>query len=83
MSPFPGAKCRIKNETIKIIEAEVIENNEKADNGFIIDSPIIIKCAQNAVKINILQRPGKKAMQTKEVLNGWNIMKGLRVQDII
>ena len=83
LSPFPGAKCRIKDETIKIIEAEVIENNEKADNGVIIDSPIIIKCAQNAVKINILQRPGKKAMQTKEVLNGWNIMKGLRVQDII
>ena len=83
LSPFPGAKCRIKDETIKIIEAEVIENNEKADNGVIIDSSIIIKCAQNAVKINILQRPGKKAMQTKEVLNGWNIMKGLRVQDII
>jgi methionyl-tRNA formyltransferase len=83
LSPFPGAKCRIKDETIKIIEAEVIENNEKTDNGVIIDSSIIIKCAQNAVKINILQRPGKKAMQTKEVLNGWNIMKGLRVQDII
>ena len=83
LSPFPGAKCRIQDETIKIIEAEVIENNEKVDNGVIIDSSIIIKCAQNAVKINILQRPGKKAMQTKEVLNGWNIMKGLKVQDII
>ena len=83
LSPFPGAKCRIKDETIKIIEAEVIENNEKTDNGVIIDDSIIIKCAQNAIKINVLQRPGKKVMPTKEVLNGWNIMKGLRAQDII
>jgi methionyl-tRNA formyltransferase len=83
LSPFPGAKCRIKDETIKIIEAEVIENNEKTDNGVIIDESIIIKCAQNAIKINVLQRPGKKAMPTKEVLNGWNIIKGLRAQDII
>ena len=83
LSPFPGAKCKIKDETIKIIEAEVIENNEKTDNGVIIDNSIIIKCAQNAIKINVLQRPGKKAMPTKEVLNGWSIMKGLRVQDII
>ena len=83
LSPFPGAKCRIKDETIKIIEAEVIENNEKTDNGVIIDDSIIIKCAQNAIKINVLQRPGKKVMPTKEVLNGWNIIKGSRAQDII
>ena len=83
LSPFPGAKCRIKDETIKIIEAEVIENNEKIDNGVIIDNSIIIKCAQNAIKINVLQRPGKKSMPTKEVLNGWVIIKGSRVQEII
>ena len=83
LSPFPGAKCRIKNETIKIIEAEVIENCDQVDNGVIIDHNIIIKCAQNALKVNVLQRPGKKAMPTKEVLNGWSIIKGIRVQDVI
>lgn len=83
LSPFPGAKCRVKDEIIKIIEADVIENNEKVDNGIIIDSSIVIKCAQNAIKVKVLQRPGKKAMSTKEVLNGWRIEKGLRVQDIV
>ena len=73
----------MKDEIIKIIEADVIENNEKVDNGIIIDSSIVIKCAQNAIKVKVLQRPGKKAMPTKEVLNGWRIEKGLRVQDIV
>ena len=83
LSPFPGAKCLIKNEMIKVIDAEIIENNEKIDNGVIIDDSVIIKCAKNAVKINVLQRPGKKIMPTQDVLNGWNITKGLKVKDII
>ena len=83
LSPFPGAKCLIKNEMIKVIDAEIIENNEKIDNGVIIDDSVIIKCAENAIKINVLQRPGKKIMTTKDVLNGWNIPKGLKVQNII
>jgi len=83
LSPFPGAKCRIKDEIIKVIEAEVVECNEKTDNGVIIDDYLTIKCEQNAIKINILQRPGKTAMPTKEVLNGWSIMKGLKAQDMI
>jgi methionyl-tRNA formyltransferase len=68
---------------IKVIDAEIIENNEKIDNGVIIDDSVIIKCAENAIKINVLQRPGKKIMTTKDVLNGWNIPKGLKVQNII
>ena len=53
LSPFPGAKCLIKGEIIKVIDAEIIENNEKVDNGVIIDDSVIIKCAKNAVKINV------------------------------
>jgi len=83
LSPFPGAKCLIKDEMIKVIDAEIIENNEKIDNGVIIDDSVIIKCAENAIKINVLQRPGKKIMTTKDVLNGWNIPKGLKVQNMI
>jgi methionyl-tRNA formyltransferase len=83
LSPFPGAKCLIKDEMIKVIDAEIIENNEKIDNGVIIDDSVTIKCSENAVKINVLQRPGKKIMTTKNVLNGWKITKGLKVQDMI
>jgi len=82
LSPFPGAKCRIKDENIKIIDAEVIKNNVKVKNGVIVDTPIIVKCSENSIKINLLQRPGKKIMSSKEVLNGWKILKGYKMQVI-
>jgi methionyl-tRNA formyltransferase len=82
LSPAPGAKCRIKDENIKLIHAEVIKNNNKVDNGLVIDNPIVIKCAENAIKVNMIQRPGKKIMTSKEVLNGWKIIKGLKMQNI-
>ena len=82
LSPFPGAKCRIKDENIKIIDAEVIKNNVKVNNGVIVDTPIIVKCSENSIKINLLQRPGKKIMSSKEVLNGWKILKGYKMQVI-
>jgi methionyl-tRNA formyltransferase len=82
LSPFPGAKCRINEETIKIIDAEVIDNNDELDNGSIIGNTIVIKCAENAIKVNVLQRPGKKIMSSKEVLNGWKVIKGQKMQII-
>ena len=43
---------------------------------------IVIKCAENAIKINILQRPGKKIMSSKDVINGWSIIKGSKMENI-
>ena len=51
-------------------------------NGTIVDNPIVVKCAKNAIKINILQRPGKKIMSSKDVINGWSIIKGSKVENL-
>ena len=83
LSPSPGAKFRIKEENVKVIEAEFVKCNEKLDNGIIFDNPIVVKCAEHAIKINILQRPGKKIMSSKDVINGWNIVIGSKMQNII
>ena len=56
--------------------------NVKVKNGVIVDTPIIVKCSENSIKINLLQRPGKKIMSSKEVLNGWKILKGYKMQVI-
>ena len=82
LSPTPGAKCKIKDEIIKIIDAEIVECNSVIHNGVIIDDSMAVKCRVNAIKITLLQRPGKKIMRTKEVLNGWKISKGLKAQNI-
>ena len=82
LSKRPGAKCRIKDETIKVIDAEVVKCEEKMANGTIVDNPIVVKCAKNAIKINILQRPGKKIMSSKDVINDWSIIKGSKMENI-
>ena len=82
LSTSPGAKCRIKDETIKVIDAEVVKCEEKMANGTIVDNPIVVKCAKNAIKINILQRPGKKIMSSKDVINGWSIIKGSKMENL-
>lgn len=82
LSPTPGAKCRIKEENIKVIEAEVVINHENIVNGTVIDNPLVIKCGDNAIKINFLQRPGKNIMSSKDVINGWSITKGTKIQKI-
>ena len=82
LSPIPGAKCRIKEENIKVIDATLVVNNGNHESGTVIENPIIIKCGENAIKINLLQRPGKKIMPSKDVINGWNIVKGAKMQKI-
>ena len=82
LSPTPGAKSKIKDEIIKIIDAEIVECNLAIHNGVIIDDSMVVKCREDAIKITLLQRPGKKIMRTKEVLNGWKISKGLKAQNI-
>ena len=83
LSPLPGAKCKIKDEIIKIISAEIVINNEKNTHGMVISDNLIVKCKKNALKIITLQRPGKKIMNAEEVLNGWPVNKGQNMQEII
>ena len=41
-----------------------------------------IKCGKEAIKITTLQRPGRKVMTAKEVLNGWDVVKGMKAKII-
>ena len=69
-------------QNLSSIQNLTIDNNDELDNGSIIGNTIVIKCAENAIKVNVLQRPGKKIMSSKEVLNGWKVIKGQKMQII-
>ena len=78
-SPSPGAWTNIKNsnERIKILRAEVITNNEgpKDDRfnvGEITES-FKVKCGKDFLKIELLQKEGKKPINAKDFLNGNSI----------
>jgi len=82
LSPYPGAKGKIKNEIIKIISAELVLNDEKFGSGTVVSDKFVIRCKINAIKILSLQRPGKKIMSVEDVLNGWPIREGEKFEEI-
>ncbi len=74
LGPFPGVWFKHKGTRIKIIEAEIFENNGKP--GEVVTNDLVVACAEKAIKINIIQKEGKKALKTKFFLAGYKINKG-------
>jgi len=77
-NPNPGAKCYIKGELVKIVEAEVVnENLVYKKFGMVLDNNLLISCRKGAIRLTKIQRQGRKPMISKVLLNGWKIEKGL------
>ena len=74
LNPYPGVWFKHKGKRIKIIEAEL--SNEQGIAGKVLTNNLIVGCQDKAIKINILQKEGKKALNTKSFLAGYKISKG-------
>ena len=79
-NPYPGAWTTINkiNARIKILKAEVLNVCDDSDDtnspiGFVSES-LVVKCGDKFLKINELQKEGKKKMSANEYING-NDMK--------
>lgn len=67
LSSFPGAWCEIAGERVKLLGSRLAGGSGRAGQvlgGF------TIACGDGAVEITMAQRPGKKPMQTNELLRG-------------
>ena len=77
-NPNPGAKCFIKGELVKILEASIENSNNKCGKyGEVIDNELQVACKFGSIKFTKIQRQGKRAMTTSEFLNGWKVEKGI------
>ena len=74
LSPYPGAWFMHKNSRIKIIEAEA--SSIQGNKGEVLTNDLVIGCQKNSIKINLLQKEGKKALDTNSFLAGYKINKG-------
>lgn len=78
LAPQPGAYCVYRGEAIKILNAEYIP--AQAPAGTVIDDRLTIACGEGALRPAIVQRPGKRAMSTQEMLQGFTIAPGSVVE---
>ncbi len=76
-NPAPGAWVEVAGERLKILAADVVPGEFAA--GLIADAALTIGTAEGGLRPTLVQRPGKPAMATRALLNGWSIAPGTPV----
>ena len=74
LNPSPGAWFYHKNNRIKIFDA--VEVDQSGKQGEVLDDNLTIACQEKAIKVLLLQKQGKKILNSKEFLAGYRIKKG-------
>ena len=74
-NPAPGAWFEYESERYRILEAQVIPGQTKIA-GEVLDDTLTIACGANAIRPTLIQRAGKPAMQTADLLRGKPIPAG-------
>ena len=77
-TPFPGTYFMYKDERIKVLGACVAASDSKeAMAGTVInESPFMVACGQGVLKLNRLQREGKKPVSAEDFQKGYTIAVG-------
>ncbi len=81
-NPMPGAFFELGGERYKILAAEVVHPGETvagAAPGVTLDDALTIACNPGAIRATRVQRAGKPAMDSAELLCGRTIPKGTRL----
>ena len=70
-NPAPGAFVSIGGERIKLLEVAV--DPQPAPAGAIVDDGTRIGCGEDSVRLRLVQRPGKRPMNLRDFLNGFDM----------
>jgi methionyl-tRNA formyltransferase len=78
LSPWPGAWSEAGGERLKVLYGEPVEG--AGAPGEVLDDKLAIACGSGAVKLVRVQRAGKAAMNAVDLLRGWSLPKGSRLE---
>jgi len=70
LSPFPGAKCDIAGEQVKLLASRLAEGS--GTPGQVLNG-LVVACGDGAIEVLAAQRPGKRAMQAQDFLRGFDM----------
>ena len=79
LNPWPSAYTTWKEKTMKIWEADVVDKHTDAPAGTIVDvtkQAFFVQTGEGLLRVNALQIPGKKRMETDAFLRGYSVEKG-------
>ena len=72
-NPYPGAYFEYNGERFKVFAAEILNDNAGMEPGSLVpnDSGLLIECNPGMLFVTEIQRQGKRAMPTEELLRGF------------
>ena len=78
LSRYPGAWAYYNAERIKFLNVRIHSSNQnnQAEPGMVIGTPLVIACEGGALEITLLQRSGKSVQTTEDFLRGFPIQIG-------
>ena len=77
-NPAPGAWFEFEGERYRVLAADIVAGSSTA--GTILDDQLTIGCGVDAIRPTIIQRAGKPAMPTADLLRGKAIPAGTVLQ---
>ena len=76
-APVPGAWFELAGERCKVLAAEVVLVSGAAET--VLDDAMTIACATDAIRPTLIQRAGRPAMATADLLRGFPIPAGTKL----
>ena len=78
LSPFPGAYVELSGQRLKILQAELIANDDAAEvvPGTVLDDRLTIACDNGALRPMVVQRAGKGPVDVDSFLRGFKLPRG-------
>jgi len=76
-NPMPGAWLSLNGERIRILAADI--SDEGGAPGTILDNHLLIASGDGAIRPTLVQRAGKGAMATDDMLRGFAVAPGMFV----
>ena len=74
LAPFPGAWFEVDGERVKVLASEASERGSRP--GEVLDESLTVACGSGALRPTLVQRAGKGAMTSAELLRGFKIARG-------
>lgn len=81
LAPWPGAWFEHEGARFKVFAADVLKLGALSnDPGTVLDGELTVSCAEDALRITRLQRPGKAPMAAADLLRGYDgLLPGTRL----
>ncbi|MGE5505854.1 MAG: methionyl-tRNA formyltransferase [Actinomycetota bacterium] len=74
LTPWPGVWCMIGPERLKVLKAAV--EGGTGSPGTALDDRLLVACGEGALRLLVVQRPGKAPMAAADCLRGFAVPKG-------